>query len=67
MHRFSTATYSNVLNTCVANFIEIWNLAHLHAYFVLHISKEVQVEFVFYYLLIYYVPTPTLEFQILLL
>ena len=34
--------------------IEIWNLVHLNAYFVLHNSKEVQVEFVFYYLAIYY-------------
>jgi hypothetical protein len=46
--------HSKVLNTCVANPIEIWILAHLHGYFVLRNSKEVQVEFVFYYLLTTY-------------
>ena len=50
MHRFSTATYSKALNTCVANLVEMWISAHLHAYFALHNSKELQLEFVFYFL-----------------
>ena len=60
--------HSKVLNTCVANPIEIWILAHLHGYFVLRNSKEVQVEFVFL-LPTYYLHnlSHALEFQILLL